>query len=923
MRLQSKLLLSITPLLILPFALLLMLGQQWQRTLYQDQAMTPVRHALDGVYMEIAQQLEGDQQALDWLAHYEQSAQALTTPWLQQLVQGNPAYLAVAIFDLNQAQEPQVVGREVSPPTLDAAFWQNVRQGFVAEAADNFRIQVLANGEPVIVRWVPLAAQRYLVLVRSTQTFDAILEQPYLPGLSYMFVLSSQGDVLAKSDKYAGPAQLDSMLQLQQVLTNTADSHDFLGQPSRLLGRSLADLSVFVVLPTDESAWATDVGDLGVWVTAFTTSLLGIFALLLVVVWYLKRPLLQIQRALEAVSDGRLNTRLTLQQDDEVGRVAQHFNRMVVVLERERKAFSNADELKDEFLSNTTHELRTPLHGIIGITESLLSGVAGNLPNPVLFNLRLIISSGKRLLRLIDDILDFSRLQHGELVLQKQVVALHEQVQAVFHIFQPVIANKPLKLVSQLDLQAQWVEVDPDRLQQMLYNLIGNAVKYTERGQVTISSEMQGRMVAISVIDTGAGIAAEEQQYVFESFARGRMAGQAGSGTGLGLSITRQLVELHGGKIWIESEPGQGTKIGFTLPVASAAPMPQANPLPSVPHAADVRVHSLQDIVPVMSDKQEHTILAVDDEMVNLQVLINHLTQHGFRVVEAQDGVEALSLLQEGLKPDLIILDIMMPKMSGLEVCRAIRTIHSPNQLPIILLTAAAKDLQEGLESGANDYLTKPVAKHELLARVRTLIELKQAHNQLEDQNQQLEEKVTTRTKALEEARRETDTLNKQLRTLISTDSMTGLGNRSAFEAFISDAWFKTQQANESVSILRIEVDDFYRFLREVGRMRADGDLHDLAAALKVSVKGYKNTLLARLDGGSFIVALVNYGHSAAKQLASQMRAHIQTSTPHTLSIGVATVHPKPQQSYHVGVEKAEFALQQCMQAGGNIVAEA
>jgi signal transduction histidine kinase/class 3 adenylate cyclase/CheY-like chemotaxis protein len=388
------------------------------------------------------------------------------------------------------------------------------------------------------------------------------------------------------------------------------------------------------------------------------------------------------------------------------------------------------DRLKDEILANTSHELRTPLQGIIGLSESMLDGAAGELSAPARQNLSMMVSSGQRLARLVDDILDFSRLKTRELRLTPKAVDLRVAVDVVVTLFQPLLRNRPVRLTNDVASNLPPVLADESRLQQILSNLIGNAIKFTDEGEIRVRASGEGDFLRVDVIDTGIGIPVEAHERIFESFeqAEGGAARLRG-GTGLGLSVTKQLVELQGGSIGVRSEPGKGSTFSFTLPRAAsavesavaAAPLmaaPVVQPLPDERSELQPPVH--------ITGNGQVRILVVDDEPVNQQVLANHLTVAQYAVVQAMNGSEALRLLQSGRRFDLVLLDVMMPRMSGYEVCKAIRRTHLATELPVIMVTAKtqADDLVTGLSVGANDYVGKPVSKQELLARIKTHLNL-------------------------------------------------------------------------------------------------------------------------------------------------------------------------------------------------------
>jgi two-component system, sensor histidine kinase ChiS len=387
------------------------------------------------------------------------------------------------------------------------------------------------------------------------------------------------------------------------------------------------------------------------------------------------------------------------------------------------------DQLKDEFLANTSHELRTPLNGIIGLAESLIDGAAGELSESAQKNLAMIAASGKRLSILVNDILDFSKLKHREIALQLKPIGLREIVEVVLTLSQPLVAKKPVKLINAIAPNLSPATADENRLLQILHNLVDNAIKFTDSGQIEVSAkEINMNYLEITVADTGIGIPTEKLDKIFESFeqADGRTARKYG-GTGLGLAVTKQLVQLHGGEIWVKSTPKVGSQFQLTLPI-SEEPQPIPLSLGPVLHRTLLENSLSQDTEVFISKRLEgpFKILIVDDEPINLQVLLNHLSLLNYPIIQANSGIEAWKLIEKGLKPDVILLDVMMPQMTGYEVTQKIRELFPANELPILMLTAKNQisDLVTGLEVGANDYLTKPISKNELLAKVKSHLQL-------------------------------------------------------------------------------------------------------------------------------------------------------------------------------------------------------
>ena len=394
------------------------------------------------------------------------------------------------------------------------------------------------------------------------------------------------------------------------------------------------------------------------------------------------------------------------------------------------------DQLKDQFLANTSHELRTPLNGIIGLSESLKDGAGGQMSEPALENLELIVQSGKRLSNLVNDILDFSKLKNKDLELNIKGIDLHAVVDVVVKLLSPIAAEKSIELHNSISTDLPLVAADENRLQQILFNLIGNAIKFTKEGEIEIKSFLAGEKMIIEVSDTGIGIPEAQFESIFNSFEQGdgTIAREYG-GTGLGLSVTKQLVELHGGSIQVSSRVKKGSTFSFDLPLSkqdrselSKSPIKQETLAQLSPSsAADLE----NDIEEISVPSKNRKILIVDDEPINRKVLENHLKVAGYQMEEARTGEEAIKALTDEHGFDLVLLDIMMPGLSGFEVCAKIRETYTPSELPVIMLTAKNRvsDLVNGFNSGANDYLSKPFAKNELLSRLRTHLKLKGIHN--------------------------------------------------------------------------------------------------------------------------------------------------------------------------------------------------
>lgn len=487
---------------------------------------------------------------------------------------------------------------------------------------------------------------------------------------------------------------------------------------------------------------------------------------------WVTQPILRLNRAARDITTGNWGNPVDLRRSDEVGELATSFNTMaeqlktsLADLQAKNQSLQRFDQLKDEFLANTSHELRTPLNGMIGIAESMIDGATGDLSTLQRQNLWMIAQSGHRLSNLVNDILDFSKLRHQDIQLQLQPAGLRSAVEIVLMLNKLLSEQKNLSLINLIPADLPLVLADENRLQQILHNLIGNAIKFTDRGNIKISAEVMSSpfppflpsFITLTISDTGIGISADKLDRIFEFFEQADGSiGRSYGGTGLGLAITKQLVELHGGTIWIASTPGEGSRFTFTLPVSEAELEP-ATPIAVVPEQIDADWLTAQPTLNSVfqTDRGTHArILVVDDEPVNLQVLINLLQLQQVEVVTTCSGREALTLLEQDI-PDLILLDVMMPGMTGYETTQIIRQRYAADQLPIILLSAKnqVEAIVAGLEAGANDYLTKPIAKDELFARIRTYLQIRALQAETlrltMAYSQTLEQKVDQRTAEL------------------------------------------------------------------------------------------------------------------------------------------------------------------------------
>ncbi len=417
------------------------------------------------------------------------------------------------------------------------------------------------------------------------------------------------------------------------------------------------------------------------------------------------------------------------------------FLQSFILARRSSEAFRNVhalsqkllklDKIKDEFLANTSHELRTPLSGILGITEAMLKGSDGELSSRQKQNLSIIAGSSRRLANLVNDILDYSKMKNGDILLNIRPIQMEGLLHTVVNVFKQLSQSKEYDVISEIPGGLPPVLADENRVVQILYNLVGNAVKFTVRGCVKVSARKTGDMLEVCVSDTGEGIPENKLTDIFKPFEQvDTSLTRRHGGTGLGLPITKYLVELQGGAIRVESHPGAGSRFYFTLPVANTALKE-----PDVALGENEPDRTMQELAvslektPARMETPEGSIqvLLVDDDSVNLQAAAAILRLGGYAVTMASSGKAALAELERHADCSLVILDVMMPEMSGYEVCRKIREDKSNFELPVLMLTAKAstEDMVLGFDAGTNDYLPKPFEPEELLARARTLTGLK------------------------------------------------------------------------------------------------------------------------------------------------------------------------------------------------------
>ncbi|MEN9904394.1 MAG: hypothetical protein RLZZ555_959 [Pseudomonadota bacterium] len=384
-------------------------------------------------------------------------------------------------------------------------------------------------------------------------------------------------------------------------------------------------------------------------------------------------------------------------------------------LARLRQAAETANRRKSEFLANMSHEIRTPMNGILGMTELALGTALDSRQREYL---AIVKSSAEALLNIVNDILDLSKIEAGKLAIGRQPFALGPVLEGAIDLVSPRADEKGLQLSSAVaDGMPGVVLGDPNRLRQVLLNLLGNAVKFTERGCVDLAADIvldaEGReLLRFSVTDTGPGISARQQARLFEPYEQEEtVSARHQGGTGLGLSICRHLVELMGGSIGVTSEPGLGSRFWFTLPCERDSSLPPPPPPAALPPPEQAERRS-----------RASRVLLVEDHPANQKLALWLLQRQGHQVTLAENGAEALQLMK-ALAFDIVLMDVQMPVMDGLEATRRIRELErerGDKRHPIIAMTAGAivGDREKCLEAGMDDYLSKPIAAPLLFAKL-------------------------------------------------------------------------------------------------------------------------------------------------------------------------------------------------------------
>ena len=403
-----------------------------------------------------------------------------------------------------------------------------------------------------------------------------------------------------------------------------------------------------------------------------------------------------------------------------------------VVLIRDITAEKEIDQMKTDFISTVSHELRTPLTSVLGFAKLIQKKLESTvLPevnveskktqravHQVKDNLNIIVAEGERLTSLINDVLDIAKIEAGKIEWNMQPILLAEIIDRAIAATSILAQTSGLEVIQDIETDLPTVMGDRDRLIQVVINLLSNAIKFTETGSITCRAYRQDNEVVISVIDTGIGLAPEDLDKVFEKFQQvGEVMTDKPKGTGLGLPICKQIIEHHSGRVWVDSQQGQGSTFSFTLPI-----MLNTN--------AEMVKTDLQSLVQQLKENVDRavpteeeslkTILVVDDEPYIRELLRQELEAAGYHVREATDGMDALNLVKT-TPPDLIILDVMMPNINGFDLAAVLKNNPETMEIPTIVLSII-QDQERGYRLGIDRYLNKPIDIEVLLHDIKTLL---------------------------------------------------------------------------------------------------------------------------------------------------------------------------------------------------------
>jgi len=572
------------------------------------------------------------------------------------------------------------------------------------------------------------------------------------------------------------------------------------------------------------------------------------------------------------------------------------------------------DKLKTNFFSNVSHEIRTPLTLIMGPLQNLLAESIALANSKMQKQLTIMSKNAKSLHQLLSDLLDFSKLESGKASLNLELMDLQTHIREIITSFTPMADNKGIAISFQSKCEITFLKYDSYKIERILCNLLSNAIKFTPSGGVVVVGlEKEDDDLEISVKDTGVGILPEEQEMIFDRF---RQADEGSKrqhgGTGIGLSLVEEFTKLHGGAVRVDSKPGKGSVFTVSLPYNSFKTAEKSE------ERFDGKMvefqHKPQVIAPPVleqltnednktqssktewqaSDRQKILVIEDNSDMADY---ITSIISPYFEVITSANGHDGYKAACN-LKPDLILSDWMMPLKTGIEVCKEIKNNKEMVRIPFVLLTSKAEMEAkiDALEAGADDYLTKPFDKNELLARIANLLRNREFEVQLQNENI----------------------------FLTHYDTLTKLPNRRHFTNYLTQSISQAHRTKQQVAVAYIHLDHFATLNKALGY--ASGDLVLQAIAKQLTKCMREEDLLARQGGGEFIAMFL--GTSTVENVAKIARGIIKSISERsyspngqniilTASIGLS-VYPADGGDSEALLKGADIALNSAKEEGRN-----